>query len=151
LPAQDGVNLTLPARSGTTHYFTTTISCQSGIGKANPVLLQKEKTAMKTLLSHGILLAGLIIPAAAALSDNAATVKIDNFKFGPGTLTVTKGTQVTWTNEDDIPHSIVVNALGARSKALDTDKAYSFQFDKTGTYNYICGLHPFMHGTVVVN
>jgi plastocyanin len=104
---------------------------------------------MKTLLNHGILLASLIIPAA-ALSDNAATIKIDNFKFGPGTLTITKGTEVTWTNEDDIPHSIVVNALGARSKALDTDKAYSVQFDKAGTFTYICGLHPFMHGTVVV-
>jgi plastocyanin len=105
---------------------------------------------MQTLLIRGILVASLIIPAAAALSDNAATIKIDNFKFGPGTLTVAKGTEVTWTNEDDIPHSIVVNALGARSKALDTDKAYSFEFDKAGTYNYICGLHPFMHGTVVV-
>jgi plastocyanin len=104
---------------------------------------------MRTLLIHGILLASLIIPAA-ALSDNAATVKIDNFKFGPSTLTITKGTEVTWTNEDDIPHSIVVNALGAHSKALDTDKAYSFQFDKAGTFTYICGLHPFMHGTVVV-
>jgi plastocyanin len=104
---------------------------------------------MRLLFTRGALLACLIIPAAAR-SDDAATVKIDNFKFGPDKLTVTKGTEVTWTNEDDIPHSIVVTALGARSKALDTDKAYSFQFDKAGTFTYICGLHPFMHGTVVV-
>jgi plastocyanin len=104
---------------------------------------------MRPLFTHAILLACLVIPAAAR-SDDAATVKIDNFKFGPDKLMVTKGTEVTWTNEDDIPHSIVVTALGARSKVLDTDKIYSFQFDKTGTFTYICGLHPFMHGTVVV-
>ena len=70
---------------------------------------------MRLLLTRGILLACLVIPAAAR-SDDAATVKIDNFKFSPDKLMVTKGTEVTWTNEDDIPHSIVVTALGARSK-----------------------------------
>jgi amicyanin len=104
---------------------------------------------MRTLLKRGFLLACLIVPAIAR-SDNAPQVKIDNFKFGPGQLSVSKGTSVTWTNEDDIPHSIVLTALGVRSKTLDTDKAFSYQFDKAGTYSYICGLHPFMHGQVVV-
>jgi plastocyanin len=104
---------------------------------------------MRTLLKQGWLLACLIVPAIAR-SDIAPEVKIDNFKFGPGQLSVLKGTSVTWTNEDDIPHSIVLTALGVRSKTLDTDKAFSYQFDKAGTYSYICGLHPFMHGQVVV-
>ena len=104
---------------------------------------------MRSLLTRALLLGCLIIPAAAR-SDDSATVKIDNFKFGPDKLMITKGAEVTWTNDDDIPHSIVLTALGARSKVLDTDKAYSFQFDKAGTFTYICGLHPFMHGTVVV-
>jgi plastocyanin len=95
------------------------------------------------------LLACLVAPVAAR-SDTDATVNIDNFKFGPGTLTVAKGTSVTWTNEDDIPHSIVLNALGVRSKTLDTDKAFTYQFDKAGSFAYICGLHPFMKGQVVV-
>ncbi|WP_158923499.1 cupredoxin family copper-binding protein [Acidisphaera sp. S103] len=97
----------------------------------------------------GLLLACLLLPAIAR-SDDSAQLKIDNFKFGPEKLTITKGTQVTWTNQDDIPHSIVLNALGVRSKALDTDKTFSYQFDKAGTFAYICGLHPFMHGQVVV-
>jgi plastocyanin len=104
---------------------------------------------MRTLIKRGLLLACLIVPAVAR-SDNPPDVKIDNFKFGPGQLTVGKGTSVTWTNEDDIPHSIVLTALGVRSKPLDTDKAFTYQFDKAGTYSYICGLHPFMHGQVVV-
>jgi plastocyanin len=97
----------------------------------------------------GLLLACLLLPAIAR-SDDSAQLKIDNFKFGPEKLTIAKGTQVTWTNQDDIPHSIFLAALGVRSKALDTDKTFSYQFDKVGTFTYICGLHPFMHGQIVV-
>jgi plastocyanin len=100
-------------------------------------------------LCAALLLTAAIIPAAAQSGDSAQ-LKIDNFKFGPDHLTVTKGTEVTWTNQDDIPHSIVLNALGVRSSALDTDKTFSYRFDKTGTFSYVCGLHPFMHGQVVV-
>ena len=96
-----------------------------------------------------LLLACLVIPAVAR-SDASAQLKIDNFKFGPDKLTVTKGTDVTWTNQDDIPHSIVLTALGIRSQVLDTDKTFSYRFDKAGTFSYVCGLHPFMHGQVVV-
>jgi plastocyanin len=101
------------------------------------------------MMKRAVLLAGLIAPVVAQ-SDTDAKVNIDNFKFGPGTLTVTKGTAVTWTNEDDIPHTIVLTELGVRSKTLDTDKDFTYQFDKSGSFTYICGLHPFMHGQVVV-
>jgi plastocyanin len=104
---------------------------------------------MRTIFRRGLLAAGLIVPAA-AWSDVDAQVKIDNFTFGPGKLTVDKGSEVTWTNQDDIPHSIVVGALGVHSKALDTDKAFSYRFDKAGTFSYVCGLHPQMHGQIVV-
>jgi plastocyanin len=61
-----------------------------------------------------------------------------------------KGTEVTWTNQDDIPHTIVLPAIGVRSKAIDTDKTYSYRFDKAGAFAYICDLHPQMHGQVVM-
>jgi plastocyanin len=95
------------------------------------------------------MVACLIVPISAR-SDNAAQLKIDNFKFGPEKLTVARGTEVTWTNQDDIPHSIVLTALRVSSKVLDTDKAFTYKFDKAGTFSYVCGLHPFMHGQVVV-
>ena len=104
---------------------------------------------MHTLIQRAVLLACLAIPAIAR-SDSAAEVKIDNFTFGPGQLTVDKGTAVTWTNQDDIPHSIVLPTIGAHSKPLDTDNAFSYRFDKAGTFAYVCGLHPFMHGTITV-
>ena len=96
-----------------------------------------------------MLLGGPIIPLV-AWSDEGSQVGIDNFKFAPTPLTISKGTAVTWTNHDDIPHSIVLNALGAHSKAMDTDGTFTYKFDKTGTFFYVCGLHPFMQGKVEV-
>ena len=104
---------------------------------------------MATLIGRGVLLVCLAVPAGAR-SNTAQRVMIDNFKFGPETMTVSKGSVVTWTNNDDIPHSIVANALGTRSKVLDTGQTFTYQFDKTGTFSYVCGLHPFMHGRIVV-
>ena len=79
-----------------------------------------------------------------------AAVKIDNFVFGPQTLTVPVGTTVTWTNSDDIPHTSVSTEGVFKSKVLDTDEHFSFSFTKAGTYPYYCTIHPRMTGKVVV-
>ncbi|WP_439926011.1 cupredoxin domain-containing protein [Nitrobacter sp. JJSN] len=77
------------------------------------------------------------------------SVMIDNFTFEPAQLTVKVGTTVTWTNRDDIPHT-VVSAGKFRSKALDTDDQYSFTFTSAGDYKYFCSLHPHMVGMIRV-
>lgn len=79
-------------------------------------------------------------------------VKIDNFSFGPEALTVPVGTTVTWTNRDDIPHTVVStdDARTFKSKALDTDETFSYTFSKAGTYPYFCSVHPKMTGKVIV-
>ena len=79
-------------------------------------------------------------------------VKIDNFSFGPVTLTVPVGATVTWTNRDDIPHTIVStdDPKAFKSKVLDTDEKFSFTFSKAGTYPYFCSIHPKMTGKVIV-
>jgi plastocyanin len=77
-------------------------------------------------------------------------VKIDNFSFSPVVLEIKAGTKVTWTNADDIPHTVVSNEQVFKSKALDTDEKFSFTFDKTGSYAYFCSLHPKMTAKVVV-
>ncbi len=79
-----------------------------------------------------------------------AEVKIDNFSFGPATLMVAAGTTVTWTNRDDIPHTVVSDDKAFKSKVLDTDEKFSFTFTKPGTYAYFCSIHPKMTGKVVV-
>jgi plastocyanin len=82
----------------------------------------------------------------------AMEVKIDNFSFGPVTLTVPVGTTVTWINRDDIPHTVVStdDSKTFKSKVLDTDEKFSFTFTKAGTYPYFCSIHPKMTGKVIV-
>ena len=77
-------------------------------------------------------------------------VKIDNFSFMPGDLTVAAGTTVTWVNHDDVPHTVRNNDGTIKSKALDTDDKFSMTFDKPGTYEYFCSIHPKMTAKVVV-
>jgi plastocyanin len=79
-----------------------------------------------------------------------AEVKIDNFSFGPQTITVAVGATVTWTNRDDIPHTVVSTDGVFSSKVRDTDEKFSYTFSKAGTYPYFCSIHPKMTGRVVV-
>ena len=84
-------------------------------------------------------------------SASAATVKIDNFSFGPANITIPAGTTVTWTNSDDVPHVVTSDDNKMfKSKALDTEDRFSFTFTKPGTYNYYCAIHPKMTARVVV-
>jgi plastocyanin len=90
--------------------------------------------------------------ASAQQKPETTEVKIDNFSFGPAALTVPVGTTVTWTNRDDIPHTVVStdDPKVFKSKVLDTDEKFSFTFSKAGTYPYFCSIHPKMTGKVVV-
>lgn len=99
-----------------------------------------------------VLLAGpSSIKASAQQAPPAATeVRIDNFSFGPATVTVAVGTTVTWTNRDDIPHTVVSSDKVFKSKVLDTDEQFSYTFAKAGTYPYFCSIHPKMTGKIVV-
>ncbi len=80
----------------------------------------------------------------------AAAVTIDNFRFAPQTVTVKRGTTVTWTNRDDMPHTVVSEGKEFASGALDTDATFSYTFEKAGTFDYFCSIHPRMTGRVVV-
>jgi plastocyanin len=91
-----------------------------------------------------VLLSGFA-PAQAA----TITVSIDNFTFAPVEVKAKVGDTVTWTNHDDIPHT-VVSAGKFRSKTMDTDGSFSFTFATAGDYKYFCSLHPHMTGMIKV-
>lgn len=102
---------------------------------------------------------GALLALGAAAAQEANVVKaaqetnavmIDNFTFTPPELTVAVGTTVKWLNRDDIPHTVVDKNKAFRSKALDTDDAYSFTFANAGTFDYFCSLHPHMVGKIIV-
>ena len=115
-----------------------------------------RKTVWIVSLLTTVMVAALLLSAASpgssakAPQPASAEVKVDNFSFGPTSLTVAVGTTVTWTNRDDIPHTVVSTDKAFKSKVLDTDEKFSFTFDNAGTYPYFCSIHPKMTGSVVV-
>ena len=99
------------------------------------------------------LAAVLVLHPTRAKSEAAGSpmeVRVDNFTFGPNTLTVPVNSTVTWINKDDVPHVIASDEGVFKSKALDTDDKYSYTFSKAGTYAYYCSIHPKMVGKIVV-
>jgi plastocyanin len=99
------------------------------------------------LLSGGI---GTSFSTVAQQQPTVKEVTIDNFSFGPMELTIPAGTQVTWTNKDDVPHTVVSVDKKFKSKALDTDDRFSFTFQNPGTYEYFCSVHPKMTAKIIV-
>ncbi|WP_241834623.1 cupredoxin domain-containing protein [Pseudofrankia asymbiotica] len=88
-------------------------------------------------------------PAGSPVS--ATSVAIQNFAFSPATITVKVGTTVTWTNQDSDPHTVTSkDGGGLDSPTLDKGATYQYTFTKAGQYAYLCTIHPFMVGTVVV-
>ena len=79
-------------------------------------------------------------------------VTIQNFAFTPASITVKKGTQVTWANHDSAAHTVTENdgQTGPDSGTMNPGSGYSFTFTTAGTYHYHCAFHPSMLGTVVV-
>jgi plastocyanin len=92
-------------------------------------------------------------PASATGSPAAVAgdaVSIDNMAFVPATLTVHAGSTVTWTNHDEEPHTVAASDGSFRSPGMGLQGTYSHTFPTAGKFDYICSIHPFMHGTVVV-
>ncbi len=97
-----------------------------------------------------ILVVWITASAAAGSPPCEGQVTIDNFSFTPQSLTVKAGTTVTWTNKDDVPHTVVSTTKRFRSRVMDTDEKYSYIFKDPGTYEYFCSVHPHMTGKVIV-
>ena len=110
---------------------------------------------------YALLMASALVTMPALRAQNAAAgqetkapkpiaVDIDNFKFGIISADVAAGTTVTWTNRDDVPHTVVSLKKVFKSPALDTGEHFSYTFTAAGTFDYYCSVHPRMTGTIVV-
>ena len=108
-----------------------------------------EKTALTVLLMAALGLHGKW-SAMAEANPSSTEVKIDNFSFSPQEVKVRAGAIVTWTNRDDIPHTVTSTDSVFKSKTLDTDDKFTTTFAKPGTYAYFCSIHPKMTGKVIV-
>ncbi len=85
-------------------------------------------------------------------AESAQAVTIDNFAFSPTPLTIARGTKVVWTNDDGDVHSVTStdDPKPFKSPALDSGDSFAYTFDHAGTFHYICSVHPYMQGTVIV-
>jgi plastocyanin len=101
------------------------------------------------------LLAGVCAAIALALLGGGAAVasgghvKIADFAYHPKTLHIAKGTAVTWVNRDRAKHTATKRDVFNTGKLSRGEKA-TIRFKHAGTFRYICKIHPFMHGKIVV-
>lgn len=80
------------------------------------------------------------------------SVTIENFAFSPASITIKKGTAVTWANKDSATHTVTESdsQAGPNSGDVAPGSTYSFTFKSAGTFHYHCAIHPSMTGTVTV-
>lgn len=126
----------------------------------------KTKNKIKSIISTWMLciIAGLIFYSCSKSSGSnnsnsntggtttANTVVIKGFAFSPSSLTVKKGTKVTWVNNDGPAHTVTATDNGNtfNSGTINPGGSYSFTFTTTGDFNYNCSIHPQMLGSVHV-
>jgi amicyanin len=107
-------------------------------------------------LKLAVLFAALAVTPCLAQDANSggagpvATVTMDHNTFIPAEITVVPGTTVTWTNTEAMPHTVVDQNKAFRSKTLIKDASFSFTFTTAGDYDYLCSIHPFMKGKIIV-
>jgi plastocyanin len=95
-------------------------------------------------------------PASGASSGSGATtstksITISNFMFSPMHASVAPGSTVSVTNKDSVTHTLT--ATGGRFNTGDIGPGQTKTFtapSKAGTYDYICNIHQYMMGTIVV-
>jgi plastocyanin len=89
-------------------------------------------------------------PAPAA-EGGSAEVSMKDIKFNPSEVTVKAGDTVTWTNDDGVGHDVTGDSFKSGDPgALENGDTFEHTFDKAGSFDYVCTVHPGMKGTVKV-
>src|SRR5689334_8162540 len=89
-------------------------------------------------------------PLARAAGAEGAKVSIADFAFAPEEITSSAGQSVTWINNDGAPHGLEYRDGAPGINPLLPEASFTRRFDKPGTYEYNCSVHPYMTGRVVV-
>jgi len=90
--------------------------------------------------------------ASPTLTEKETNINMSNFSFVPSTVTITKGTKVTWTNNDSVRHDAMSDPGREmfKSQLLEQGQSYSFTFTDAGTFDYFCSVHLNMKGGITV-
>jgi len=102
--------------------------------------------------NHGSMMGGYQqYPAKPGTPDTGVThMNMQNFAYQMANIQVHAGTTVTWTNQDNVPHSITFKNGMKDSGLLYQGQSFSYTFSTPGTYQYYCTVHPYMVATVTV-
>lgn len=107
-----------------------------------------KKTWPIALIILSIAMSGCTAQKTQPQPATANAIDIMDFAFNPDTITVAKGTTVTWTNKDSAPHTVKGTAF--TSETLNQGQSYSYTFNEAGTFDYQCSIHPSMRAKVIV-
>ena len=105
-----------------------------------------RRTGLRTAMALAAVLAIALGATPARAADES--VAIEDFAFTPGTVTVTEGDTVTWTNDDGTAHTATGAAFD--TERLDPGQTATITFSTAGSFPYACAIHAQMTGTVVV-
>ncbi|MBI5158530.1 cupredoxin family copper-binding protein [Candidatus Micrarchaeota archaeon] len=89
-----------------------------------------------------------VASASSSGASKTVTVEIKDSAFTPSTATIKAGGKVKWSNKDSVDHTIKMGSY--ESTRMSQGLSFTYEFKEKGTYDYICGLHPSMRGTIVV-
>jgi plastocyanin len=89
-------------------------------------------------------------PGSSPASATSVTVNVKNFAFNPQKVTIKVGGTVTWKFDDSAQHTATALDKSFNSPPLNNGQTFQHTFTKAGTYNYMCSIHQFMTGTVIV-
>ncbi len=84
------------------------------------------------------------------IQNGPVSINIQGFAFSPENTTVKVGTQVTWTNLDNVGHTATALDSSFDSGLLNNGESFTFQFDQPGIFEYRCTPHPSMRGIITV-
>jgi YVTN family beta-propeller protein len=93
----------------------------------------------------------LVVQPSAAAAKSGGKVSINNFMFTPEEITIAAGETVTWTNDDGAPHGLEYPDGAKGTNPLLPGASFSRRYDRPGTYDYACSVHPYMTGRVIVS
>ena len=77
-------------------------------------------------------------------------VSMKGTNFTPASISVKKGTTVTWSNEDSVDHTVTADKGAFNSDKMKNGVNFGYTFNEPGTFDYHCTIHPSMKGTVTV-
>ena len=146
------VLLALLAIGGTVGAMALTHSGFLGNGSGMMSRQQGYQGMMGGQYSHGSMMGGYQqTPAQQGTPVTGVThMNMQDFAYQMANIQLRAGTTVTWTNQDNVPHSITFKNGMKDSGLLYQGQSFSYTFNTPGTYQYYCTVHPYMVATVIV-